>query len=135
VALRCTLRPLDLPQTAAYIAKRLQIAGVLRPLFTRDAVEAVYERSQGIPRSISVICDNALVSGFALEEGPVTRRTVLEVCRDLDLLPVSGNGRSTMARPPVDHTARAESPVAANATGSNRDLFVSFTTRRRFSFF
>jgi general secretion pathway protein A len=40
----------------------------------------------GIPRTISVICDNALVTGFALDWRPVDRDVILEVCRDLDLL-------------------------------------------------
>src|SRR5690606_41428855 len=65
-ALRCTLATLDVRQVAAYISGRIQIAGgVAGQVFTREAVMAVHAHSNGIPRVISVICDNALVSGFA----------------------------------------------------------------------
>ena len=45
----------------------------------------IHEQSQGIPRTISVLCDNALVNGMALECQPVTRTIVAEVCRDFRL--------------------------------------------------
>ena len=44
-----------------------------RTLFTREAVVLIHQRSLGIPRMISVICDNALVSGFAAGQKPVTQ--------------------------------------------------------------
>jgi type II secretory pathway predicted ATPase ExeA len=86
VGLRCGLAPLDLQETAAYIATRVQVAGADCPrLFTQSAIETIYERSGGIPRTISVICDNSLVAGFALDRSPVDAEIVFEVCRDLDL--------------------------------------------------
>ena len=45
----------------------------------------IHQRSQGIPRIISVICHNALISAFAINEKTVRADTVLEVCRDFDL--------------------------------------------------
>ena len=86
VALRCSLGALQIKETAAYIAGRIRVAGG-NPvtLFTPEAVELVHQCSKGLPRTISVICDNALVTGFAADERPVGRNTVLEVCRDLDI--------------------------------------------------
>jgi len=37
-------------------------------LFTREAVLAIHDASQGVPRTINVICDNALIGGFAAQE-------------------------------------------------------------------
>jgi general secretion pathway protein A len=86
VALRCELRPLTLQETAAYVAGRIRAAGgVGAQVFTREAVTLIHERSRGIPRVISVIADNALLSGFAIGQRPVTSGTVREVCRDFDL--------------------------------------------------
>jgi general secretion pathway protein A len=86
VALRCEIGALDIRETAAYIAGRIRIAGGnATEIFTRDAVAAIYERSRGIPRTISVICDNALVNGFATDVKPISRQIILEVCRDLEL--------------------------------------------------
>jgi type II secretory pathway predicted ATPase ExeA len=95
VALRCSLPPFDLRETAAYIAKRIRIAGGdSASVFTREAVEAIYQGSHGIARTISVIGDNALINGFALQRRPVDADVVIDVCRDFDLNgPVSYEGR------------------------------------------
>jgi general secretion pathway protein A len=86
VALRCEILPFDLQETAGYIGSRIRTAGgQASRLFTREAVVLIHEYSRGIPRTISVICDNALVSGMALERRPVDKEIVLEVCRDFCL--------------------------------------------------
>jgi general secretion pathway protein A len=86
VALRCELSPLTLHETAAYIATRIATAGGdSSRLFSREAIMLIHEHSHGIARTINVICDNALVSGFATGRQPVGREIVLEVCRDFDL--------------------------------------------------
>ena len=56
IALRTELSPLDLNETAAYVAARVRVAGG-RPdvLFTRDAILTIHENSLGIPRTISVL--------------------------------------------------------------------------------
>jgi len=98
VALRCVLPTLDAAETAAYIANRIAVAGGDgNRVFTAAAVEAIFDHSHGIPRTISVICDNALVGGFAADERPVDRHIVLEVCRDFDLRPTT---RPAAAVPP-----------------------------------
>jgi general secretion pathway protein A len=86
VGLRCALLSLDRAEVAAYIATRVQVAGGdCARLFTPDAIATIYERSGGVPRTVSVICDNALVAAFALDKRPIDADIVLEVCRDLDL--------------------------------------------------
>ena len=87
VALRCELVPLGLADTAAYIAARIRTAGGgdAAHVFTREAVQAIYESSRGIPRTINVLCDNALLSGFALDRRPVDYAIVQDVSRDFDL--------------------------------------------------
>jgi general secretion pathway protein A len=86
VGLRCELRTLTLPETSNYIVGRIQVAGGEGSrVFTREAVAAIYEASRGIPRTISVIADNALLGGFAAGLKPVTSQVVREVCRDFDL--------------------------------------------------
>jgi general secretion pathway protein A len=86
IGLRCALEPLTPAETASYIAARIRVAGGdAARVFTPDAIDMIHERSRGIPRTISVISDNALVSGFALDRRPVDREVILEVCRDFDL--------------------------------------------------
>jgi general secretion pathway protein A len=136
VALRCQLNALDPRETAEYIAGRIKIAGGNSVLvFTRQAVDAIHHRSAGIPRLISVICDNALISGFAGDRRPVTRDIVDEVCRDFDLL-VGISPAPTSAAPRTAAAARPETePPTPAAEEPNRSLFEHFTIRRRFSLF
>jgi general secretion pathway protein A len=109
IALRCELKPLDLPDTAAYIASRIRTAGGdPANIFTREAVTLIHEHSQGLPRIISVICDNALTTGFALGQRPVDGEVVLEVCRDFDLHGTSSSdGDSFRARRARSNLTRA----------------------------
>src|SRR5581483_11034936 len=130
VSLRCALAPLQLHETAAYIASRVHVAGgKAATIFTREAVLAIFEHSKGIPRTISVICDNALVSGFAADRRPIDRELVLEVCRDYALgVPLQGGEPRSLDRrddPPRERPADRL---------DDRPIFSSFT-RRRFSFF
>ena len=86
VGLRCTLAPLSLPESAAYIAGRIETAGGdPASLFSREAVVAIHNSSGGIPRTLSVICENALLTGYASDERPIGAKLVEAVCRDFDL--------------------------------------------------
>src|SRR5262249_52928836 len=85
VALRCEITTLNLTDTASYMASRIRTAGgTTTKLFTREAVMQVHEASRGIPRTINVLCDNSLITGFALKRRPVDRDIVRDVCRDFD---------------------------------------------------
>src|SRR5688500_14299597 len=86
IALRCQLSSMDLPETAAYIAARIRVAGG-RPeqIFTRESIGAVFAASAGLPRTVNVVCDNALIGGFAAQVRPITAGFVEDVCRDFDI--------------------------------------------------
>jgi general secretion pathway protein A len=108
IVLRCELTPFDFHETAAYIAGRLRIAsGEPSAIFSREAVQAICEASGGVPRTINVMCENALISGFATGTRPITRSLVLEVCRDFDL-------KGLVSNPTLDMNARAGTPVSGH---------------------
>jgi general secretion pathway protein A len=133
IALRCELAALDLRETAAYIAARVRIAGGRAELlFTREAVVAIHECSKGIPRTISVICDNALVNGFAADTKPVGRDLVLEVCRDFQFGgALVGERTDPSFSQPAGSAAGNGTPRSANPDS----MFGRFIKSRRFSFF
>jgi type II secretory pathway predicted ATPase ExeA len=86
IALRCELHPFTIQETADYIAGRIRVAGGdTARIFSREAVTLIHQASGGIARTISVICGNALISGFALDQRPVKSDVVREVLNDLDL--------------------------------------------------
>ena len=124
VVLRCELTPLSLKDTAAYISGRVKTAGgEATRLFTRDAVVAIHQQSAGIPRVISVICDNALVNGFAADQKPVGATVIGEVCRSLALTTPTAAPKPTLLPHPEPVTVAAQAPM------------FSAVGRRRFSFF
>jgi general secretion pathway protein A len=89
IALRCDLLPLDVRETAAYISGRIAIAGgQANRILTREAIQTIHQYSGGIPRTVSVICDNAMVTAFASATTPIGASIVLDVCRDFRLVGV-----------------------------------------------
>jgi general secretion pathway protein A len=114
VALRCEIAPFGLAETAAYIAARIRTAGGhAGSLFTREAVMLIHELSRGIPRTISAVCDNALLTAFALGRRLIDCAIVQDVARDFDLgsAPMPA-GRSR--RDPAPVSATADPPVVAD---------------------
>ncbi len=127
VALRCSLAPLDLAETASYIATRISIAGgTAAHVFTREAVRAIYDRSRGIPRLINVLCENALVTAFAMGRKPVGDDIVAEVGADFDLHPETSN-MSSVTRfedTPAAGQESAEAPGApSEPEAARRGIF------------
>src|SRR4051812_6801809 len=86
IVLRCSLNPLSRDEVAAYIETRLARAGMPdQRVFPPDLLDEVYKRSRGIPRLINLLCDNLLVTAFAMEQRMVTVDMLDEVCEDLRL--------------------------------------------------
>ena len=85
IALRCTLKPLKWEETRAYIQWRLKRAGATGTpsIFTEESLKVVYEHSGGLPRLINTICENALISAFAVGTQSVPPYLVEEACADL----------------------------------------------------
>jgi general secretion pathway protein A len=61
------LKPLTINEVAGYIDFRLQAVGCRYQLFSDDACRMIAQASRGIPRSINILCDTALVYGFAAD--------------------------------------------------------------------
>jgi general secretion pathway protein A len=134
VGLRCQLRQLDLSEVGAYITARVAVAGgQAATIFTREAVMVIHERSQGIPRLVSVICHNALISGFALSQRPITASVVREVCEDFDLRSAAG----MTVLPQLSPTAATSEPAAPVPPRTPGRALLSGLPRpkRGFSFF
>src|SRR3984957_1837579 len=59
------LRPLSSNEVTQYINYRLQAVGARQQLFSDNACKMIAQASQGIPRTINILSDTALVYGFA----------------------------------------------------------------------
>jgi general secretion pathway protein A len=84
IAVRATILPLNAKESADYIRHRLARAGGKVELFSSGALTAIIKRSQGIPRLINILCDNALITAFGNQNQEVGAAVVQEVIRDFD---------------------------------------------------
>jgi general secretion pathway protein A len=76
------LRPLSQNEVSRYIAFRLQAVDCQFKLFDDEACRLIAEASRGIPRTINVLCDTALVYAFAANRKMVTSDLISLVIQD-----------------------------------------------------
>ena len=114
IALRCTLRGFTDLETAAYVNSRMTRAGLKdQTVIAPDLIQEIHFRSQGIPRLINAICDNLLLTAFALERRVATLEMLDEVTADMRL--------EYPGRPPfpvADHPERLLAQTQANVRGN-----------------
>ena len=86
IAIRYHLRPLTLRESKEYIIYRLKRAGA-RDLTICDnnAIKEIFRYSQGIPRLINVVCDNALLTGFSQEQKFIGKNIIRSVIKDIEI--------------------------------------------------
>jgi len=79
------LKPLGEKDVVNYIAFRLDAVGAPPPpraIFTLEACTKIAAASGGVPRMINILCDTALVYGFARGEKTISGRLVDDVIAD-----------------------------------------------------
>lgn len=86
IAVDYHLHSLNLNETCGYIQHRLVVAGAERDVFTPEACERIHCYSGGSPRLINLLCETALVYGFAddreLIDADLVEEMVLERMED-----------------------------------------------------
>ncbi len=78
ISLVYQIEPLSETETLAYIKHRLKIAGTEKSIFTQEAVRGIYNFSKGYPRLINIICDHALLTGYARNLKKITVGVIIE---------------------------------------------------------
>jgi general secretion pathway protein A len=116
VAVNYHLKALDAPDTAAYINYRLEHAALGEPLrFPAEAADLVHKYSGGVPRIINVICDAALVFGYAEERRTIDQWLVQEVVAELEATGVLLQPAAPVVHAPaspVQAVAATAAPIA-----------------------
>lgn len=89
IALRCNIHSFpNVEEADRYITERLLIAGSEQPnIFTPGAVDFIFQCSEGIPRNINNLCDNAMLAAYSAGEQVISRQIIETVAENLDLLP------------------------------------------------
>ena len=83
VAMKIRLSTLTDEATKAYVVHRMAIAGNRGTIFTDGALKLIYKYSDGFPRKINVLCDNALFQGFLMRQRVIDEEIVKEMAADL----------------------------------------------------
>ena len=80
-------------QAYEYIRHRLKVVGYNNTdLFSKKALNMIWQHSEGIPRKINILCDNVLLNAYALGQKKIKALAVAEAINDLTFGKSSSNG-------------------------------------------
>jgi general secretion pathway protein A len=84
IAILAKIHPLSEKESLDYIQNRVDKVSLKKNnrLFTNEALRLIVKRAQGIPRTINILCDNALVTGYGYQSSVVTADIVKEIIAD-----------------------------------------------------
>lgn len=87
ISIRYHIRALDEAAALEYITTRLRLAGAERPdnIIPRNAARAIFRYSDGYPRMINILADNALLLGYSRGVKNITPAMARECYNDLKL--------------------------------------------------
>ncbi len=89
IAIQIELTPFNFEQTVNYIKHRILLAGSYENPFTNMALKLIYRKSKGIPRLINIICDNALLMGYAQNKRKISAWLVIKSLKEGEHFAVS----------------------------------------------
>jgi general secretion pathway protein A len=82
IGLRFHLRKLTRKETEEYVNHRISVAGSDgRAIFQSEAFDTIYNCTEGIPRRINILCDNALLMGYSRNQDQIGP-DIIEESRD-----------------------------------------------------
>ena len=90
ITVRYHLVPLDQNELGQYITHRLEVAGSKQKIFNASAIKEIYQFSGGIPRLINILCDHALLTGYARNTHTIDADIVKECAKELRIPIKSG---------------------------------------------
>jgi general secretion pathway protein A len=84
ISLRRSISHLKEVETYKYMEHRLEVAGYRGPvLFSQNARRLIWQFSNGIPRKINILCDNALLIGFRKHQKKILAPAVQMAFKEL----------------------------------------------------
>ncbi len=85
VAVKIRLKEFSEGDTRDYIKHRLNVAGCNGEIFSREAINLIYQSTNGVPRLINTVCDNALLEGYLAKKSTIDTSIIKTVAVDLGL--------------------------------------------------
>ncbi len=121
IAVSYHLCALNLNESKSYIAHRIEKAGGPSGLFTDESIEKVFAASNGIPRTINLICDAALVYGFADEKKVIDPEIIDQVVE-------KNGGMGIFIRPDINKRRMGRLTPDLNDTDTCKDVILNLKT-------
>jgi len=109
------INPLLEAETRKYVEHRLKIAGATQKIFGQDAIREIFAFAGGYPRLINIICDHALLTGYASGLKRIDKKVIKECERELQI-PVNVdfvNGEDQRISATPQKKSPAPAPAAA----------------------
>jgi general secretion pathway protein A len=126
------IEPLSETETLQYIQHRLKVAGSRGEIFTHDAMRRIHRFSSGVPRLINIICDHALLTGYAAGKSSIDVGMIRECEKELRLPEIRGPQTAPAVVPPASH-APAAAEAAPSTSGRRTVLILIFLLLAAFS--
>jgi len=83
--IRCRIRALNQAESKQYMDYRLRLTGGnISKAFTPVAASTIAQYAQGIPRTLNILCENALQKGYASSKPKVDEAIVHEVIKEME---------------------------------------------------
>jgi len=133
LAARCYLTPLSNQETGQYVIHKIELSGVIgSSVITRDALDAIYRGSDGIPRLIDQLADQSLLLACNDRERPISAAMVGRAWCMLQQLPnpwsepesilktTSGPGLSVSTQ--ISSTQTTSAQIASAQTSTSTQL-------------
>ncbi|MFH2066777.1 MAG: AAA family ATPase [Pseudomonadota bacterium] len=100
----------------SYIEHRLKVAGTEKKIFSKDAIREIMTYSGGFPRTVNILCDHALLTGYVKGSQKIDREIIRECAEDLRI-PVYRYPRSGTTPDNNSDTERHDSNIEKEAAG------------------
>ncbi len=113
ITINYNISALSESETDEYIRFRLGVAGTEEKIFTSSAIKEVQKFSNGYPRLINIICDQALLTGFVKEKKHVDDAIVAECAEELKI-PIGTSIEDSDATPEAQSEHRDVAPQTVN---------------------
>ncbi|MCF6299850.1 MAG: AAA family ATPase [Proteobacteria bacterium] len=80
---RFHLQALSLEETENYINHRIAVSGCHEKLFPHRVIATVYDKTQGTPRLINILCDRALLVAYADDSPKVQKKHIRQAASEV----------------------------------------------------
>lgn len=130
IALSCHLLPLEQADTERYVLHRLKTAASegCRCEFTRQSLSLIHQVTLGVPRMINVLCDNALLAGYAQGKWVIDADLITQAMKEMTCWDVPC---PTMAKPLTFATPKAGQNPSTGSAGNAHVRHVPHDDRRQ----